>query len=367
MGAVFSLAADSGTPVRQNADPALPGEILVHGTHATVGGRPVAIITFTTTDPLKQVNETFGRLLGIGLPVILLLTCGTVWLVVGRALRPVERIRRTVTEITAADLSRRVPQPAARDEIGQLAHTMNDMLGRLEDSARRQRRFVADASHELRSPLAAIRTSLDVGLAHPQTAPWPQIAQRAARQSERLETLIHQLLVLAKSDDRQLATRRVPVDLVQLVDEVKATSLAEGVEIDVVRRDDAVAVGDPESLSRLVRNIVDNAVRYASRQVRISVIDSPPEGVGIEIADDGPGIPAAERERVFDRFVRLDASRDRATGSSGLGLAIAQEIASAHDGSITIDEAPAGGALVAIRLPRAEAESGTQVPGAGRG
>ncbi len=354
MGALYSLPADAGTPVRQKAGAALTGELRAVGTRATVDGRPVSIVTFTTTDLLSQVDETFTRLLLIGLPTILLLACGTVWLVVGRALRPVEHIRRTVTEITAADLSRRVPEPAARDEVGQLARTMNDMLARLDDSAGRQRRFVADASHELRSPLAAIRTSLEVGLAHPDTAPWPQIAQRAARQSTRLETLVQELLLLAKSDDRQLVRHRAPVDLDELVEEIRATSPSPGVDVRIARHDpwEAVVLGDREHLGRMVRNIVDNAVRFARHTVLITVVNLTPGEVGIEVTDDGPGIPTEERERVFARFVRLDTSRERASGSSGLGLAIAQEIATAHGGRITIEQAQGSGALLRITLPR---------------
>jgi signal transduction histidine kinase len=230
---------------------------------------------------------------------------------------------------------------------------MNEMLARLDDSARQQRRFVADASHELRSPLAAIRTSLEVGLAHPDTAPWPEIARRAARQSERLESLVQELLVLAKSDDQRLAASRRPVDLAALVEEVRATSPATDIAIEV-SAERAVALGDPDHLSRMVRNILDNAIRHAEHKVLITIDSAPPNGEArIEIADDGPGISPGERERVFDRFVRLDASRERASGSSGLGLAIAKEIATAHGGRITIDETPSGGALVIIALPRA--------------
>ncbi|MDH6114364.1 signal transduction histidine kinase [Kitasatospora sp. MAP12-15] len=355
MGAVYSLPTDSDTPVRQKAGAAFPGELRAVGTRATVDGRPVSVVTLTSTDLLSQVDETFARLLLIGLPAILLLACGTVWLVVGRALRPVERIRRSVTEITAADLSRRVPEPANHDEVGQLARTMNDMLARLDDSATRQRRFVADASHELRSPLAAIRTTLEVGLAHPATAPWPQIAQRAARQSSRLETLVQELVVLAKSDDRQLVAHRSAVDLGELAEEIRATSPSPLVAVQTAQHapGEAVVLGDREHLGRMVRNLVDNAVRFARHRVLITVLDLPPGEVGIEVSDDGPGIPAEERERVFGRFVRLDTSRERGSGSSGLGLAIAKEIATAHGGRISIAQAPGGGALLRITLPRA--------------
>lgn len=367
-GALYTLSAGAASPIRQTAvDPALAGELRVTGTHAVVDGHAVTVITWTSTNVLGQINETFDRLLLVGVPGILLLACGTVWLVVGRALRPVERMRRSVTDISAADLSRRVPEPAARDEIGELARTMNGMLARLEDSAARQRRFVADASHELRTPLAAVRTALEVGLAHPDRAPWKQIAERAVRQSTRLETLVQDLLLLARSDDRHLVHRRSPVSIAALIQDVLAGSpaprvpveLREGADtaekagVDADTDVDARVLGDLAQLERMVRNIVDNAIRHARHRVELFVDDSAPDTVRIEVADDGPGIPVEQRQRVFDRFVRLDASRERGSGTSGLGLAIAKEIATAHGGTIAIGDAPAGGALVRITLPRA--------------
>ncbi|MFD7019894.1 ATP-binding protein [Streptomyces sp. NPDC059928] len=350
--ALFALPADSATPVRQKAaDSVLPGEVSVIGERTAIGGRPVTVITVTTTNQRDQVNETFARLLVIGVPTTLLLACGTVWWVVGRALRPVEQIRRTATAITAADLSQRVPEPGTDDEIGHLARTMNDMLTRLDDSAARQRRFAADASHELRSPLTAIRTGLEVGLAHPDRAPWPDIASRAARQTERLEALISQLLALAKADAGQLAARQHIVDLGALLTEIRATTVVPNRKFEIAVPAHTTATGNPQDLSRLFRNLIDNAARYARARVSVTARVEP-DSVRVEISDDGPGIPAEERERVFDRFVRLDASRGRNSGSTGLGLAIAREIATAHGATIVLTEADGGGACAVVTLPR---------------
>ncbi|MGH6657153.1 MAG: ATP-binding protein [Actinocrinis sp.] len=341
--AVYALPAGASIPVRlKAADAIVPNEVRVVGLRVTVSGQPVTIVVGTPTNLLGPIDETFGRLLIVGVPGILVLAGVTVWWVVGRALLPVGRIRRAVTEITAADLSRRVPRPDTRDEIEDLAATMNDMLARLENSALRQRRFVSDASHELRSPLAAIRTALEVGLAHPDRAPWPDIARRAARQTVRLEELVQQLLLLAKADDRQLAAQRRPVDLGALLEEVRATSVTRQVEVTITAQPQARMLGNPEHLSRLIRNVLDNAIRYADRKV---LIDARAVGddIRVQIIDDGPGIAPEERERVFDRFVRLDASRERASGSTGLGLAIAREIAIAHGGEIVITGAPGTG------------------------
>lgn len=348
--ALYALPPGVTTPVRQKAaDGAIPAEVRVVAQRATVAGRPVTIITVTSTGVLARLNEASARLLTFGVPGIVLLAAATVWLVVGRALRPVEQIRHAVTAITAADLAQRVPEPGTQDEIGQLAHTMNDMLARLEDAAYRQRRFVADASHELRSPLTAIRTSLEVGLAHPDRAPWPTIAERAVRQSIRLEELIQQLLLLARSDDRQLAATRHPVDLHALLEEIRATTVTD-VTFNLSAPTDATLPGNPELLSRMFRNIIDNALRYARDRVDVT-IDAAPDRVHVEIIDNGPGIPADQRERVFDRFVRLDPSRERTSGSTGLGLAIAKEIATAHHGTITITDTPGGGTRVTVTLP----------------
>jgi signal transduction histidine kinase len=350
--ALYTLAPGSATPVRQPAaDRAgLPSDLSDYGEHATVGGQPVTIITITSTYLRSQVDQTFARLLIIGVPFLLVLACGTVWLVVGRALRPVEQIRGAVTAITSADLSLRVPEPGTDDEIGRLARTMNDMLARLEDSAARQRRFVADASHELRSPLTAIRTGLEVGLSHPDRAPWPEIARRAVRQSQRLEQLIAELLVLAKADAYQLAARRQPVDLAALLaDLLAAATPAPGIRIDLSVPPGTATTGNPEDLSRMFRNLLDNAIRYARHRVLITAA-ARPEGIVVEIADDGPGIPEEERERVFGRFVRLDASREQASRSAGLGLAIAREIATAHGATIVLTEAPGGGTRAVVTV-----------------
>jgi signal transduction histidine kinase len=348
--AVYALAPGASVPVRQRAaDGVIPTEIRVIATRTTVAGRPVVVLTGTSTDLLGAVSEEFTHYLLAGLPVILLLSVGMVWVVTGRALRPVERIRVAVTDITSADLSQRVPDPGTGDEIGMLARTMNDMLARLEDSAHRQRRFVADASHELRSPLAAIRTTLEVGLAHPDRAPWPTIAGRAAGQAVRLEGLIQHLLLLAKTDEGQAVGPQQPVDVGKLLEDIGADTGTQGIVLHLRTDGTPVTVGSPDTLSRLFRNIIDNAIRYARTAVYVTATATP-DAIRVHIVDDGPGIPPEQRERVFDRFVRLDTSRDRATGTTGLGLAIAREIATAHHGTITITSAGTGGADVLVTL-----------------
>jgi signal transduction histidine kinase len=351
MPAVYLLQAGTTQPVRQKAaDGVVPSEVQVVATRTTVAGRPVVIIAATSTGLLHQLTTEIAARLLFTVPIALILAGLAVWLIVGRALRPVEHIRRAVTEITSADLSRRVPEPGTADEIGDLAHTMNDMLERLDDAARQQRRFVADASHELRTPLAAIRTTLDVGLAYPDRAPWPVIAERAVQQSARLEELINQLLLLAKADERQLAGQADDVDLAAVLKDTVAQLPGHRAEIDLRIAASLTTTGDAANLGRLFRNIIDNALRYAAGRVVVSAA-ADGDAVRVQIDDDGPGIPAADRARVFDRFVRLDSSRERGTGTTGLGLAIAREIALAHHGDITLLERPGGGTRAVVTLP----------------
>ena len=349
--ALYTLAPGSATPVRQPAaDRAgLPSDLSDYGEHATVGGQPVTIITITSTYLRSQVDQTFARLLIIGVPFLLVLACGTVWLVVGRALRPVEQIRGAVTAITSADLSLRVPEPGTDDEIGRLARTMNDMLARLEDSAARQRRFVADASHELRSPLTAIRTGLEVGLSHPDRAPWPEIA-RPGRAAVAAPGAAHRRAAGAGQGRRAPARGAPPAGGPgRAAGRPRRHTPAPGVSIGLSVAPGTATTGNPEDLSRMFRNLLDNAVRYARHRVLITAA-ARPEGIVVEIADDGPGIPEEERERVFGRFVRLDASREQASGSAGLGLAIAREIATAHGATIVLTEAPGGGTRAVVTV-----------------
>ncbi|NUP52478.1 MAG: HAMP domain-containing histidine kinase [Catenulispora sp.] len=362
MPALYVPPAGSDTPVRQPAaDGLIPDDVRVVAVRTVVDGRQVIIVTGTASGLLAEVDADFTHRLLIGVPIILGLAVGTVWLIVGRALRRVEQIRQAVTDITSADLTQRVPEPESRDEIGKLARTMNDMLGRLDEAARKQRRFVADASHELRSPLAAIRTTLEVGLAYQERARWPEIAEQATEQAQRLEVLIQQLLVLARADDGRLALCRRPVDLTGLLDEIRATTAAGSVRIDLRADPDLVVVGDAGHLGRMLRNLVDNAVRYARDTVTVTAAANSGM-VRVDVDDDGPGIPAADRERVFGRFVRLDESRERGTGNAGLGLAIAREIVDTHHGCIGITDSLAGGARVTVVLPRAAGAEQT-VPG----
>jgi signal transduction histidine kinase len=293
---------------------------------------------------LKGTESTLRTAEGIlrkGALALLALVGALTWVLVGRALRPVDSIRRQVDEISEAALHRRVPEPASQDEISRLARTMNSMLDRLETSADRQHRFVADASHELRSPLASTRAQLEVAVAHPETASWPATASALLDENQRMERLVADLLFLARQDGSKPEPRVEPVDVDDLV-------LAE-----VGRLVD----GDPEQLGRVVRNLLENAERHARAATRVELHRHNGE-VELVVADDGPGVPPSDRERIFHRFTRLDPSRSRHDGGAGLGLAIAREIVSAHGGRIWAEDPPAVngngatlGARFVVRLP----------------
>ncbi|CAL9531829.1 Signal transduction histidine-protein kinase ArlS [Streptomyces sp. enrichment culture] len=278
----------------------------------------------------------------IGFPLLLAVVAGVTWLVTGRALRPVEGIRREMAAITASeDLARRVPVPDTHDEVARLATTTNETLAALEASVERQRRFVADASHELRSPIASLRTQLEVGAAHPELLD----LDGAVEDTVRLQRLAADLLLLARLDagERPADGR---VDLAALVRE--AVEGRPGVS---VRAQEGVAVaGSRGQLERVLANLLDNAQRHARSAVEVSVRREGTAAV-VGVADDGDGVPVEDRERVFERFVRLDAARSRDDGGAGLGLAIARDVAVRHGGALTVRDAPAGGALFELRLP----------------
>jgi len=293
-------------------------------------------------------------LLAIACPLLVLLVGAVTYVLAGRALRPVEDIRRRTAGIGSADLSARVPVPATRDEVARLAETMNEMLARLDASQRAQRRFVSDASHELRSPLATLRAEVEVAARHPETADWGQTAADIRAEAIRMQQLVDDLLTLAKADERGVPVRTEEVDLDDLADaEVHRIRTQHGrqvhAEITPVRVN-----GDRAQLARAVRNLADNAARHADARVAVRVRRGPAGTAILEIADDGAGIPADQRARVFDRFVRLDEGRDRSSGGSGLGLSIVREIVGAHGGTVTIHRDDAlGGALFRLTLPGA--------------
>lgn len=304
-------------------------------------------------DDLDDSLASLRFALAAVIPAVVALLGVLVWLMVGRALQPVERIRSEVGEISETALDRRVPEPPTGDEIARLAATMNAMLDRLEESTVRQRQFIADASHELRSPIARLRTELEVALAAPDTAEPRATLERLHKEAVSLQRVVSDLLHLARADAGLLGGRREGVDLDDLVLRETRRLRADGHRIVIDDLSAAHVVGDAGQLGRMVRNLLENAVRHADRSVDVS-LDEVDGFARLAVADDGPGVPPDERERVFERFARLDAARSDADGGTGLGLAIVAEIVQAHGGQVRVDDATGGGARFTVSLPLPE-------------
>jgi signal transduction histidine kinase len=300
---------------------------------------------------------TTGNLLIVGTPLLVVLLAAASWLIIGRTLRPIAALRRGAAEISGTARSRRLPVPEAHDEVHSLATTLNDMLTRLEDAGARQRALVSDAAHELRSPLASIRLQLEVALGHPERQEWRETAEGVLEDTLRLARLAEDLLALARLDERGGAlARREPVDLDDLLRQTVDRYAEARVSVSVVESaaEPVVVRGDAVDLGRVLTNLIDNAVRHAASKVRVSVGTAGGHAV-LSIADDGHGIPEADRERVFNRFTRLDTARSRDDGGAGLGLAIVRETVRAHGGNVWLEDAMPGLRAV-VHLPRARAD-----------
>jgi len=302
-------------------------------------------------EELEEVQESVSAVRGaltILVPLLTLTFGALTWFMVGRALRPVHAITERVGEITSSDLDRRVPVPSGNDEIVELATVMNTMLDRVESGVDRQRQFAADASHELRSPLATLRTAAEMISLNPSSGRIPTLADDVMAEADRMEQLIADLLALARSESATRPT--TTIDLAELADAASGVVGRADVTVRLDAPSSATAVGDASQLERAIRNLVDNAVRHATSQVLITVTDP---GI-VSVEDDGPGVPVDARTAVFDRFARLDEGRARTEGGAGLGLALVKAIADRHDASVAVDESPTlGGARFTLSLPAA--------------
>lgn len=317
------------------------------------GGSTYTLYVAGSLDPVHESTDSLASIIWVGLPILVAAIAVGTWFVVGRALSPVEEMRRQVSAISATNLERRVPDPGTGDEIGRLATTMNEMLARLEASNERQRRFVADASHELRSPVTSLRAQLEVELAEPASPERRKALEDSLAEVLRMQRLIDHLLALAQSEEGHLERR--PLDLDDIVlDEVRRLTSEQGARIDASLVSAGQVSGDSDQLRRAVRNLLENAVRHATTKVRISLGETG-DAVLLSVSDDGPGIPPGQRATVFERFGRLDDARAREQGGAGLGLAITRGIIEAHGGTIEIADDPAPGAHFEIRLPRLSA------------
>jgi signal transduction histidine kinase len=321
----------------------------------------------------RQVNqhalETLREFSFGALGVLFVVSLGVGWVISGRVLSPIDRITSVANEIQATDLSRRIGLGGPADELKRLADTFDGMLARLDAAFEAQKRFIADASHELRNPLAVMRTNIDVVLADPRASndELRQVVSVVQRATDRMRRLVDDLLALARLEAPNAL--RESVDLSVLVteaaEELRAVAAARDISIVVAARE-ATATGDKEALKRALVNLVDNALGFGPEGSHVVVASGRSDPwAWIAVADEGPGINPEHHERVFERFWRADKSRSRALGGSGLGLAIVRQIAEGHGGAVRVYSTPGEGATFVVWLPsigEERAPSATEVP-----
>jgi signal transduction histidine kinase len=307
-------------------------------------GVPVTVLVAVPFADVTSALDALRTVVLIVVPLVLLAAAAATWLAVGSALRPVDDMRAAAdaVDVNASNTAPQLAEPPSGDELRRLGQTLNRMLRRLHVAGEQQRSFIADAAHELRSPIASVQTQLEVALST-DTAPgeWPAVARDVLADVQRLSRLADDLLLLARLDSRP-PKLDAAVDIGQLACPGGASILVSG---------------DQAALSRMLENLTSNAGRYSTA---VSVHATAVGGdVVITVDDDGPGIDVADRERVFERWVRLDAGRSSDDGGSGLGLAISRSIARAHGGDITLDESPLGGLRAMVTLPLRDAGQAT--------
>ena len=310
----------------------------------------LTVVEGTSLESVQEATSTLRRSLVVGVPLALLALCLVMWLVLGRALARLDRVRAEVDAVGHDQLDRRLPDDGRRDEVGRLVATMNRMLSRVDSSVQRQRRFVADASHDLQGPLTAQRLSLELALGSSEAVDKDVLRDDVLGATGQMERLVGDLLVVASLDEGVQALT-VPVDLDEIVlEEAMRSGVGGSVVIDTSRVSAGPVHGSPGELRRIVRNLLDNAVRHALSRVELRVYVA--EGqVCVEVADDGPGVPEGERELIFQRFHRGDPARTRGSAGTGLGLAIARSLAERAGGTLELVDDTDHGAVFRLSVP----------------
>lgn len=307
---------------------------------------PLTVYAASSLRPVEQAVDVLVTSLWVGMPLLTLLAAFGIWIVVGRSLSPVERMRREVAGIQGDGMGQRISPHARAAELDRLADTMNALLDRIDEVSAARRQFLADASHELRSPLASARAQLEVALAYPEHTDWPQTAAEVMVDLTRLQSLAGELLDLARADAGGRSLRPEPVDLGALVAD-EASRYNDGrvtVEAASMR-----VLADPALMVRLTRNLLDNALRHARTAVHVTV-DGDATRARLRVWNDGAAIPAGERDRIFEPFTRLDDARTRDEGGAGLGLSIARRIVELHGGTLEAEPLDEGAAFTALLL-----------------
>ena len=314
----------------------------------------VTIVALTSIAPAVATGRGAALLLAAVFALLLVVVALFSWHMTERTLRPVERMRQSAEAITASDLSRRVSVPDGDRDLSRLARTFNDLLARVEAAMNAQRRFVSDASHELKGPVAATKVMLETARAHPEAVDPSTLLSDLANENEQLQGIVADLLALARQDEGRLQVNLAPLDLCDLIyEEVASLERRSAVSLDVSGVEPLVCTGDAQLLGQALRNLLENAVRHARSRVAVSCheeLGGTGRLVRISVSDDGLGIAPADRERVFGRFVRLGQDRGRATGGTGLGLAVVKGIVERHGGRVYFSDPEIGGATAVMEL-----------------
>jgi heavy metal sensor kinase len=364
----FDPAAVAPAPVasapefsRQQPVPGSPA-LLIGTVRVPAGGGSYLVEVGTSAAPVEALFRHLLALLGLGIPVVVVLAAAGGYFLVGRALRPVERITRKAAQITQHNLSERLPVALTGDELERLSTALNHMITRLDDAFQNSKRFVADASHELRTPLTVLRGELEV-LAQEPTLPADRREQLGSllEEVERLSKIVERLLVLSRLDAGEAQVEWVKFDLAALA-AATAGQMALLAEDREIRLDCETGVpvfveGDRARIKQVVVNLLDNAIKYTPEgglaRLRVAALDG---RAVLEVADTGIGIPPEAQPHVFDRFFRVDPSRWRVPDSAGLGLAIVKSICQAHGGQVEVESEPGKGSAFRLKVPLAAAD-----------
>ena len=327
-----------------------PGPYLVRERGVETPEGVVTVAAMVSLAPAVETAQTVAAILACVMGCALVLVAIISWLLVSRTLRPVDAMRQRAETISYSDLEARLPVPEGDADLARLANTFNDLLARLEASAAQQRRFVSDASHELKTPVAAIRVMLETMRDHPDAVDLDSLVDDVMSENERVAGIVGDLLLLARQDEGIVRLDKEPLDMMDvLYEEAAALRSHSSIDVDMSGVEPVVCTADRDALSHCVRNLLDNAARYAAEQVKVSCCERDGR-VAITVSDDGPGIPEKDRERVFGRFVRLEEGRSRKEGSTGLGLAVVRTIAEQHGGTARFVDGELGGATCVVEI-----------------
>lgn len=328
-----------------------PGPFLVMRRTVDSPDGPMTLVALTSVHLAFQIADATSRVVTGLLAVVLVFAAVFAWFMTGQTLRPVENMRRDAERISVDDLSGRITPPENDKDLSALADTFNGLLARVEASVDEQKRFISDASHELKSPIASTSLMLEALRNHPESVRDEDVLADLAAENNRLSGIVGDLLMLTRLDEGRLVADLVPTDFYDvLYEEVTSLRQRSNVDVDESAIEPVIGMADTKLLSHAVRNLLDNAARFASSKVAVSCREQD-DCVRIAISDDGPGIPVADRERVFGRFVRLEEGRSRQQGSTGLGLSVVRGNVERMGGRVYFGEPELGGATAIIEMP----------------